>query len=83
MSWPFSAKPGSECVASSSAQSQACAEHRLVAEAVVEAQLGDAMDVAQPLRELEVGMVLQAAREGGDYLRLGQVRRRAGRAPPA
>ena len=48
------------------------AEHRLVAEAVVEAQLGDAVDVAQPLVELEVGMVLEPALEGGDDLRLGQ-----------
>jgi hypothetical protein len=38
------------------------AEHGLVAEAVVEAQLGDAVDVAQRPLELEVGMVLEPAR---------------------
>ena len=48
------------------------AEHRPDAEAVVEAQLGDAVDVAQRLGELEVGVVLEPALEGGDDLRLGQ-----------
>ena len=48
------------------------AEHRRRGEAIVEAQLGDAVDVAQRLGELEVGVVLEATLEGGDDLRLGQ-----------
>jgi hypothetical protein len=48
------------------------AEERADAEAVVEAQLGDPVDVAQRFRELEVGVVLEPALEGGDDLRLRQ-----------
>jgi hypothetical protein len=44
------------------------------AEAVVEAQLGDAVDVAQRFGELEVRVVLEPALEGGDDLRLRQSR---------
>jgi hypothetical protein len=38
------------------------------AELVVQADLGDAVDVAQALRQFEVRMALQAALEGGDDL---------------
>jgi hypothetical protein len=41
-------------------------------ELVGQADLGDAVDVAQRLGQLEVGVVVQPAREGLDDLRLGQ-----------
>ncbi len=48
------------------------AERRDDAEALVEPDLGDAVDVAQALGALEVGVVLEAAREGRDDLVLAQ-----------
>ncbi len=44
------------------------AEHGLEAELVGQPHLGDAVDVAQALGELEVRVVLEPAREGGDDL---------------
>ena len=44
------------------------AERRDDAEALVEPDLGDPVDVAQALGALEVGVVLEAAREGRDDL---------------
>ena len=48
------------------------AELRRMAELVVQANLGNAVDVAQALGELEVGRVVQPALEGGDDLGLAQ-----------
>ena len=48
----------------------AVAARRLDAEGVVEAQLGDAVDVAQRLGQLELARVAQPTREGGDDLAL-------------
>ena len=50
------------------------AQHRLGAELVVQADLGNAVDVAQRLGALDVGVVVQAAREGVDDLRARQPR---------
>ena len=44
------------------------AQRRLDAELVVQAQLRDAVDVAQALGQLEVGVVVQPALEGVDDL---------------
>jgi hypothetical protein len=51
-------------------------------ELVVQPDLGDAVDVAQRFGQLEVGVVVQAARKGVDDLVLGSGPRRAGRARP-
>ncbi len=48
------------------------AELRHVAETIVEAKLGDAVDVAQRFAEFEIGVVLEAPLERGDDLRLAQ-----------
>ena len=50
-----------------------------MAELVIQAELGNAVNVAQALGELEVGVVIQPPLEGGDDLRLGQTRPRGPR----
>jgi hypothetical protein len=51
------------------------AQHRLGhAELVVQADFGNAVDVAQALGHLEVGVVVQPPRKGVDDLALGQPR---------
>ncbi|MCY1536041.1 hypothetical protein D9M68_714780 [compost metagenome] len=50
------------------------AERDVGAELVVQADLGDAVDVAQRLAELEARVVVQPAREGLDDLALGETR---------
>jgi hypothetical protein len=53
-----------------SCQSHTVAERRVGAELVVQADLGDAVDVAQRFGEFEVGVVQQAPLEGVDDLAL-------------
>jgi hypothetical protein len=50
-------------------------------ELVVQADLGDAVDVAQRLGALEVGVARQAPREGVDDLLLAQAQPRGPRTP--
>ncbi|MNV36366.1 hypothetical protein D3C71_1278390 [compost metagenome] len=50
------------------------AQHGLGGELVVQANLGNAVDVAQGLGQFELGVVVQAPRKGVDDLPLGQAR---------
>jgi len=59
-----------------------CPARGLDAELVVQADLGDAVDVAQALGCARSRVAVQAALEGGDDLGAVQARCRAGRAPP-